>query len=162
MGNAIQYCFERYEKKYFLTPAQQEYLRCRMEPYVKVNDYGEYTTCNIYYDTDDWRLVRESIEKPAYKEKLRVRSYGVPAEGEKIFVELKKKCGGIVYKRRISTETYMVEPVSARAGTGWPLWTDRSGNRLVPKAPPNNAEGVYRLRPYSLCGDRRSESSDHI
>lgn len=110
MGNAIQYCFERYEKKYFLTPAQQEYLRSRMEPYVKVNDYGEYTTCNIYYDTDDWRLVRESIEKPAYKEKLRVRSYGVPAEGEKIFVELKKKCGGIVYKRRISTETYMVEP----------------------------------------------------
>lgn len=48
MGNAIQYCFERYEKKYFLTPFQQRYLLSQMEPYVKANDYGEYTTCNIY------------------------------------------------------------------------------------------------------------------
>lgn len=80
MENKIQCSFERYEKKYFLTPIQQAYLLSRMKPYVKADDYGKYTICNIYYDTDDWRLVRESIEKPTYKEKLRVRSYGVPTE----------------------------------------------------------------------------------
>lgn len=110
MANTIQCCFERYEKKYFLTPIQQRYMLKRMEPYIKADDYGEYTICNIYYDTDDWRLIRESIEKPAYKEKLRVRSYGIPTEDGKIFVELKKKYNGIVYKRRITTEASMVEP----------------------------------------------------
>lgn len=110
MENKIQCSFERYEKKYFLTPIQQAYLLSRMKPYVKADDYGKYTICNIYYDTDDWRLVRESIEKPTYKEKLRVRSYGVPTEAGKVFVELKKKCDGIVYKRRIITEAYKAEP----------------------------------------------------
>lgn len=110
MEKTIQCSFERYEQKYFLTPVQQRYLLSRMEPYVKADNYGEYTICNIYYDTDDWQLVRASIEKPAYKEKLRVRSYGVPAEDGKVFVELKKKYDGIVYKRRISTKIYMVEP----------------------------------------------------
>lgn len=110
MKHTIQCSFERYEKKYFLSPVQQKYLLRQMQPYIKADEYGEYTICNIYYDTEDWELVRESNEKPVYKEKLRVRSYGVPAEDEKIFVELKKKYNGVVYKRRITTEAYMVEP----------------------------------------------------
>ena len=109
MTDKIQYSFERYEKKYFLTEPQQKYLLSRMQPYIKADDYGEYTICNIYYDTDDWRLIRESIEKPVYKEKLRVRSYGVPEEDGKVFVELKKKYNGVVYKRRITTKAYMTE-----------------------------------------------------
>lgn len=110
MSDKTQYSFERYEKKYFLTPEKQARLLSRMEPYIKSDDYGKYTICSIYYDTDNWQLVRESIEKPDYKEKLRVRSYGVPEKDGKVFVELKKKCGGIVYKRRITTEASMTEP----------------------------------------------------
>lgn len=64
--------------------------------------YGAYTICNIYYDTGDWRLIRKSLEKTVYKEKLRIRSYGVPTGDDKVFVELKKKYDGVVYKRRIA------------------------------------------------------------
>lgn len=102
---AIQCCFERYEKKYCLTLSQQRFLLERMTPYMKKDAYGEYTICNIYYDTDDFRLIRASLEKPIYKEKLRVRSYGVPQEDGRVFVELKKKFDGVVYKRRITFDT---------------------------------------------------------
>ena len=107
---AIQCCFERYEKKYCLTLSQQRFLLERMTPYMKKDAYGEYTICNIYYDTDDYRLIRASLEKPVYKEKLRVRSYGVPQEDGKVFVELKKKFDGVVYKRRITAGIQNVEP----------------------------------------------------
>lgn len=80
MANQIQSCFRRYEKKYRLTAAQQRFLLEGMAPYMKKDAYGAYTICNIYYDTEDWRLIRTSLEKPVYKEKLRVRSYGVLPE----------------------------------------------------------------------------------
>ncbi|MBP5281933.1 MAG: polyphosphate polymerase domain-containing protein, partial [Lachnospiraceae bacterium] len=60
------------------------------------------TIMNVYYDTPDYRLIQRSLEKPAYKEKLRVRSYGTADMDDKVFVELKKKYDGIVYKRRTS------------------------------------------------------------
>ena len=66
------------------------------------DEHGESTICNIYYDTPDFRLIRRSLEKPVYKEKLRLRSYGTASKDEKVFLELKKKYKGIVYKRRIS------------------------------------------------------------
>ena len=99
---AIKYSFERYEKKYFLTPEQYGLLKEKLKGYVRADDYPTYTLCNIYYDTNDYRLIRASLEKPTYKEKLRVRSYGVPDEGSNVFVEIKKKFDGVVYKRRIS------------------------------------------------------------
>lgn len=102
MTNTVQYSFKRYEKKYFLTPLQKMLLLDGMRSYIKEDDYGKYTVCNIYYDTPDWRLIRESVEKPVYKEKLRVRSYGVPECQGKVFAELKKKYKGVVYKRRIT------------------------------------------------------------
>lgn len=78
----------------------------------RINDYMEpdkynlngqfYSICNIYYDTDDNRLIRSSIEKPVYKEKLRMRSYGTPCGEDKVFLEIKKKYNGIVNKRRTS------------------------------------------------------------
>ena len=110
MANQIQSCFRRYEKKYRLTAAQQRFLLAGMAPYMKKDAYGAYTICNIYYDTEDWRLIRTSLEKPVYKEKLRVRSYGVPADGDKVFVELKKKYDGVVYKRRITTAAQQAAP----------------------------------------------------
>lgn len=99
---SVQYSFMRYEKKYFLDLRQYELLLGPMERYMKKDAYGQYTICNVYYDTEDWRLVRASIEKPPYKEKLRVRSYGTPNDHDSVFIELKKKYDGIVYKRRIS------------------------------------------------------------
>ena len=101
MSTATKFSFERYEKKYFLTPAQQKILINYIKDYMVSDVYGKYSLCNIYYDTDDWRLIRASLEKPVYKEKLRVRSYGVPQDDGKAFIELKKKYEGVVYKRRI-------------------------------------------------------------
>lgn len=110
MANQVQSCFKRYEKKYCLTLAQQQFLLQGMQPYMKKDAYGQYTICNIYYDTDDWRLIRTSLEKPLYKEKLRVRSYGTPAPDGKVFVEIKKKYDGVVYKRRITAGADEVDP----------------------------------------------------
>lgn len=97
---AVQCCFQRYEKKYMLSPDQLAGMLEGMKPYVRPDEFGRYTICNIYYDTDDFRLIRASLEKPVYKEKLRMRSYGTPGDGDEVFVELKKKYAGVVYKRR--------------------------------------------------------------
>lgn len=110
MAESIQSCFKRYEKKYRITKAQQGLIIERMKPFMLEDKFGKYTICNIYYDTDDWSLIRSSIEKPVYKEKLRVRSYGIPAPDGKVFVEIKKKYDGVVYKRRITMPAKNVQP----------------------------------------------------
>lgn len=99
---ADNYTFKRVEKKYLLSREKYEQLIKRMEPYMQMDEYGLHTICNIYYDTDQFDLIRTSIEKPPYKEKLRLRSYGVPDKGGKVFLEIKKKWKGVVYKRRIA------------------------------------------------------------
>ncbi|MBO4396674.1 MAG: polyphosphate polymerase domain-containing protein [Eubacterium sp.] len=98
---AIQSNFSRIEKKYVLRPEQFENIKNELDEFFLPDAYPKYTICNLYYDTDDYSLARHSIDKPYYKEKLRVRSYGVPAEQDNIFAEIKKKCGGVVYKRRV-------------------------------------------------------------
>lgn len=100
MAGNMQFSFKRYEKKYILTPDQFSRMLAGMEGSVCADEFGHYTICNIYYDTDDFQLIRASLEKPVYKEKLRMRSYGTPGSQDKVFVELKKKYDGIVYKRR--------------------------------------------------------------
>ncbi len=97
-----QTVFKRYEKKYLLNEAQYESLTAVINEHMKVDKYGKHTICNIYFDTPDFYLIRRSIDKPVYKEKLRLRSYGIPTKDSKVFVELKKKYKGIVYKRRIT------------------------------------------------------------
>ena len=94
--------FARYEKKYKLTLSQYAALRRWLQDRMEVDSYGLHTICNIYYDTPDFQLIRTSLEKPVYKEKLRLRSYGVPGGDTPVFVELKKKLDGVVYKRRVS------------------------------------------------------------
>lgn len=93
--------FQRYEKKYILTKAQHEQFLERVNDHLEMDTYGESIICNLYYDTPSYDLIRNSLEKPVYKDKLRLRSYGVPKKGDKTFVEIKKKYDGIVYKRRI-------------------------------------------------------------
>lgn len=97
----IQQNFKRYEKKYLINKTQYRALRERLADYMAVDQYGWNTICNIYYDTPDYRLIRASIEKPMYKEKLRLRTYGVPTDDSSAYVEVKKKFKGIVYKRRM-------------------------------------------------------------
>lgn len=98
----ISYTFKRYEKKYLLKEEQYQAIRERLKGKAETDSYGLTTICNIYYDTDDFYLIRESLEKPDYKEKFRVRSYGVPDGDSTVFLEIKKKYDGVVYKRRIS------------------------------------------------------------
>lgn len=104
MGEVQSY-FQRYEKKYLLTHEQYKAVLNGMTEYMKPDEHPHYTICNVYYDTENFDLIRASLEKPAYKEKLRVRSYGVPENGDKAFIELKKKVDGVVYKRRVTMET---------------------------------------------------------
>lgn len=96
-----QTVFNRYEKKYLIPEDIYFELRQKLKPYMQEDQYGLHTICNIYYETPDSELIRRSIEKPVYKEKLRLRSYGIPTMDSKVFLEIKKKYKDIVNKRRI-------------------------------------------------------------
>ena len=93
--------FQRHEIKYMLDSRQCAIVEQAFCAHMRPDPHGESTICNIYYDTPDFRLVRRSLEQPVYKEKLRLRSYGPVFPEERVFLELKKKYKGVVYKRRI-------------------------------------------------------------
>lgn len=99
---AYQSVFKRYEIKFLLDGQQYAAVLAAVEQHMTTDRYGRTTICNIYYDTENYRMIRTSLEKPVYKEKLRLRSYGLAEGDAPIFVELKKKYQGIVYKRRLS------------------------------------------------------------
>lgn len=99
---SFQTVFKRYELKYMLTLDQKKRVVTAMAPYMSIDKYGRTTIRNLYYDTNSYLLIRRSIEKPTYKEKLRMRSYGRVDDTGTVFVELKKKYKHVVYKRRIS------------------------------------------------------------
>lgn len=96
-----QSTFKRYELKYLMKSNQKKELLQAMQPYMKLDRFGRTTIRNIYFDTDTYRLIRRSLEKPVYKEKLRIRSYKTVASDDPVFVELKKKYKSVVYKRRL-------------------------------------------------------------
>lgn len=111
MSSGVITSFSRYEVKYFLTPAQKDALMPTLLEHFSVDEYGQHTISNIFYDTDTYEITRASIEKPIYKEKLRVRAYGTPdRQTGRLFIELKKKYRHVVYKRRI-----VVSPSEAEA-----------------------------------------------
>ncbi len=96
--------FNRFEHKYLLDAQTYEKVIKVMDEHMELDKYNSdhkpYTITNIYYDTFDYYLIRKSLSKPEYKEKLRLRSYGVPTLDTKVFLEIKKKYAGIVNKRR--------------------------------------------------------------
>ncbi|MBQ9828286.1 MAG: polyphosphate polymerase domain-containing protein [Lachnospiraceae bacterium] len=98
--------FQRYEIKYELDKEQYDAVMTGMMKYMEEDIYGESIIRNIYFDTDDFRLVRRSLEKPDYKEKLRLRCYSQVGLHDDVFMELKKKYAGIVYKRRTVMKEY--------------------------------------------------------
>lgn len=94
--------FRRVEKKYRITPAQKEALLSRILPHLSPDEHGRNTICSLYLDTPDYLIIRNSINARAYKEKLRLRAYGTPSMEDHVFLEIKKKFKGVVYKRRES------------------------------------------------------------
>ncbi len=96
--------FKRKEIKYLIDEDQYRKLLPYLEEVAKTDEYGLSKINNIYFDTRDYRLVRTSMEKPFYKEKLRLRTYGKTEDSTNAFIEIKKKYDGIVYKRRIHGE----------------------------------------------------------
>lgn len=99
---AVQTVFQRYEMKYLLTQAPREAVLRALEPHMALDPYGRTVIRNLYLDTESYRLIRRSIEKPVYKEKMRIRCYGPAHPDSPVFVELKKKYKKVVYKRRLS------------------------------------------------------------
>lgn len=98
----VQEVFKRYEKKYLLTEEQYRSLMLVLNGIMDLDEYGIHTICNIYLDTPDYELIRTSIEKPVYKEKVRLRCYGTDIDDSSpVFVELKRKYKSVVYKRRM-------------------------------------------------------------
>ena len=92
---------KRYELKYLLTAEQTAYLKERLVGHMEPDSYGLTSIASLYYDTPTYMLIRTSVEKPAFKEKIRLRSYGIATDTSPVFLELKRKAYGIVYKRRV-------------------------------------------------------------
>ena len=92
--------FKSHEIKYLITINQYINLMNYLSDKVEKDVFYKSTIYNVYYDTDNFELIRKSIEKPIYKEKLRIRSQDKPTLDSSVYVELKKKYDHIVYKRR--------------------------------------------------------------
>ena len=139
MSGAI---FERHEMKFLLNMKQRRFLENAIQGRMRPDEHGESTICNIYYDTPDYLLVRRSLEGPVYKEKIRMRSYGPAYGSDSVFLELKKKYKGVVYKRRISipldeAEAYMHHriPMPSDSQIGREIdWFCHSYGDLIPAA----------------------------
>lgn len=127
--------FKRYELKYLISAEEKAYLLDAMAPYMALDAYGRTTIRNVYYDTENYRLIRRSIDRPSYKEKLRIRAYRLVDGEDTVFVELKKKAKGVVYKRRI--------PLSERVATDW-----LAGGTPAPEDSQIAREIAYVLRFY--------------
>ena len=94
---------KRYELKYLPDRGQTAFLVNRLKGHMEPDRYGLTSIASLYYDTPDFRLIRASLDKPGFKEKIRLRSYGPATEDSPVFLELKRKASGIVYKRRVQT-----------------------------------------------------------
>ena len=95
-----QEIFERVESKYVLTRKQYMDVMTRIHGRIKPDEFPHSDITSIYFDTDDYRLIRASLDKNGYREKLRLRSYGIKNGQTPVFMEIKKKYDGVTYKRR--------------------------------------------------------------
>ena len=107
--------FKRIEKKYLISPAQYSCLMTLIGNRLIPDKWGKSTVLSIYFDTEENLIIRNSIDAKAYKEKLRLRSYGMAKENTTVFLELKKKYKGVVYKRRRYAPGRKINKKSAKA-----------------------------------------------
>lgn len=144
-----QKIFKRYEMKYLITSEQRKELRSAISSHMHGDEYGRSTINNIYFDTPTSLIIRRSLERPRYKEKLRLRSYGVADDDSEVYVELKKKYDGVVYKRRVGMA--YGDALSYLCGGGKP---EKSGQIIN--------EIDYFLRYYENIGPAMAISYDRI
>lgn len=97
-------------------------------PYTIPDSFGHSTVRNLYFDTPSYRMIRQSIEKPPYKEKLRLRSYKLPTPSDQVFLEVKKKYDGVVYKRRLILP--YLEALSSIESGKMPVGTGQTGHEI--------------------------------
>ena len=107
---------KRYELKYIITAEQEAYFRRAIEGRMQPDRFGLTSIGSLYYDTPEYRLITRSMEKPEFKEKMRVRSYGLATDTTPVFLELKRKAYGIVYKRRVQSTLPQVKKFFDKAG----------------------------------------------
>lgn len=107
---------KRYELKYLLDAEKTSFLKERLVGHMELDEYGITSIASLYYDTPNYRLIRTSIEKPPFKEKIRLRSYGLATDTSPVFLELKRKADKIVYKRRVQSTIPLVDKFFAGEG----------------------------------------------
>lgn len=120
---------KRYEVKYILNKDQLSYLRKALLEHMTVDEYGKTTISSLYYDTDDYRIIRASIEKPIFKEKMRLRSYGLSNGDSPVFLEIKRKAYHITYKRRVALQEE--DAVNFIANKGYELGDDQISKEIT-------------------------------
>lgn len=158
----FQYIFKRYEKKYVLTGGQFEMIIKDIEKHTNPDEYGMQTVCSMYYDTNKYDLNRFSLEKPEYKEKFRLRSYGVPDDDTCIFAELKKKCDGIVYKRRLGGTTKEIfDFIDNRKGLDGDIYTRMEMSCFLDRYKVYPKIGIFCER-FAVCGKNPGEEDLRI
>lgn len=87
--------FNRVEKKYLLKKSDYDFLLSEVKRHMKKDKYFHSEVYNIYFDTDNFDFIIQSIDRPLFKEKLRARSYG---GFDKVFLEIKTKIKGAAYR----------------------------------------------------------------
>ena len=115
MADAIT-VMKRYEIKYLMDGPQTDFLLERLKGHMLLDQYGRTSIASLYYDTPNYQLIRTSVEKPAFKEKIRLRSYGLATKDSPVYLELKRKAYGIVYKRRVQSTIPLVDKFFAGSG----------------------------------------------
>jgi hypothetical protein len=93
--------FQRHEQKYLLSGFQYHAVLSVLDGFAYPDEYGKSTVYSVYYDNEEFEIAGKASGKSAYKEKLRLRSYGIPRPGDTVFLELKKKLNGLSYKQRL-------------------------------------------------------------
>ncbi|MBR2822843.1 MAG: polyphosphate polymerase domain-containing protein [Clostridia bacterium] len=130
--------FARVETKYMLTVAQERYIEEALQKQgFRWMDFGDPTVQSLYYDTSDYQLIRTSLDRPVYKEKLRLRAYGKPEKVTMSFIEVKKKYKGVVYKRRVQ------QPLEA-------AFIGLNSGRVGPEGGQVGQEAEWMVRRYGL------------
>mgnify|MGYP002624801341 CR=1 FL=1 len=118
---------KRYEWKYILTAEQTAFFTERLKGHMEEDEYGLTTIASLYYDTPDHQLIRTSIEKPEFKEKIRLRAYGPADDETPVYLELKRKAFGVVYKRRVQSTI----PQAKAFFSGSDIFSDGQINREI-------------------------------
>lgn len=138
-------------------------MRQGIQERMQLDQYGLYTICSIYFDTDNFQLIRSSLEKPVYKEKLQLRSYGVPEDAQSpVFLELKKKYKGVVYKRRVDMQ------LEECRNTSLPGSAPHCDGQILheidwfPAPVAHLAQGLSGLRPHGLLLPRGGGAAHYL